>query len=263
MGHGPRDLRGGPGRAPAPRRPGRRRRGRARGRHHLRCAPGLRPPPRRDRRRAGPRRSGRGGPSAAGATPTPCGRSSSARRPSPGWAGPTLRPRGGVLDAAALRARAHGRGAHLARGPRTDAGVVTSEATPLHCSARRQAAVARLLDGHRVRIESGAPARYGRRGRVELAAGAAARRRGGRAAPAGRPPPRGCPATPTGSCRSTARRVAECNRMCAARGRHEEPIKQGGLAAQQADAAADAILADVAGAPSSRNDSGRCCAGCC
>ena len=91
-------------------------------------------------------------------------------------------------------------------GRRADVVVVTSEPTPLHVFGERaSAAIARLLDGHGVRFEGGAPAVTADAGEVELANGrrlpaaavvALPRLRGTR--------PPGCPTTPRGSCRSTS-----------------------------------------------------------
>ena len=230
------------------RRPGGRRRRRPRRRHDVGGAAPLRPPARRDRRRARPRRARRGD------LPRRPRRRRRARARRPlgdrRLDARLRRPRRGVLDAAALRAGAHGRGADLraaARGPRSS----SSRRSPRRCtpSATAARAVARLLDGHGVALR--------RRRRAALAADAGeVELADGRRLPAAavvalprlrRPAPRRPAPRRRGLRRRSTSTAASpgCDRVYAAGDVTDFPLKQGGLATQQADAAAEAMLADL------------------
>ena len=145
-------------------------------------------------------------------------------------------------------------------GGRAEVLVITPEPTPLHAFGERaSAAVGRLLEGHGVRFAGGVAAVAADAGEVELADGAAAaRRRGRRAAAPARQPVAGLPHDTEGFLPVDEHgRVTGCDRVFAAGDVTDFPLKQGGLAAQQADAAADAILA-ASGTRSSRARSGPC-----
>ena len=177
-------------------------------------------------------------------------------------------PAGRHLAAAALRARADARRARLRDGDRRRAALRdargrrrSSSSGPRRrrrsrsCSARRRSCCTRtrrptIVDRGSLRVTPDARALERRPDRVAAAA------RGPERSPA-------CPPTPQGFLATDGHaRVLGVPNVYAAGDVTAFPIKQGGIACQQADAAA-ADIAARAGAPSRRSRSRRSCAACC
>ena len=144
--------------------------------------------------------------------------------------------------------------------------VITPEDAPLgvfgtHAS---QSLVA-LLHNAGIVLHAGAYAEAVGHGTLELRPGGDGSRSAGswpsRASPATRC--RVCRATPPGSCRSTSTRACAAPATCGRRATSTDfPLKQGGIATQQADVAAGPSPRARA-RPSRPSPSGRSCAACC
>ena len=184
-----------------------------------------------------------------------------------GPAGRVRRPGGRGLVAAHLRAGADDGGLPR-RAPRSrvsSSSLVTPEDEPLQLFGRPAATpCASLLERARDRAPHGRlPGRGASTASCCSSGGGDRRRSRRRAAEAARPAPRRPPADARRlhpDRRARARRAA-LDDVYAAGDVTTFPVKQGGIATQIADAAAEAIAAQPA-STSGRSRSGRCCAGC-
>ena len=203
-----------------------------------------------------------------------------ARSPSPARPTPPARGRGARRDRAArlraasrlrlgaarLRAGDHGRDRVAQPGPSPRSRSSRPSRHRCGCSAseagrrdRRAAVPARDRAARRRARRRGAPGRA--RARRRPAGGRRARRR---PAAARRPGVPGLPADADGFIPvDPYGRVPGVPDVFAAGDATTFPLKQGGLATQQADAAAEAIAAELGARGATRSRSGPCCAACC